>query len=85
MVKTGSFVAFSTAQEAAVIKHVLGQRIESPKVAFAGIAWFAGHLDEAIIKAEVMTDGILPGGEFVFVVGKPNEMKAMLIKSGFER
>lgn len=75
MIETRSFVAFASAKEAAVVEHVLGQGIECPEIAFTGIAGLTGNLDEAIVKAEVVSDGILPGREFVFVVGEPGYFK----------
>lgn len=70
MIEAGAFVAFASSQEAAVVEHVLGERIQRPEVAFAGIARFAWHFDETIVETEIVTDGVLPGGEFVLVVGE---------------
>lgn len=75
VIEAGALVAFATPQETAVVEHVLGQRIQCPEVAFARIAGLARHLDEAIVQAEIVPYGVLPGGELVLVVWKPVGLK----------
>ena len=52
--------AFPAPQEAAVLKHVLCVRVQSPVVALAGSAGLAGDLDEAVVEGQVVADGVLP-------------------------
>lgn len=63
-----SLIALPAPQEAAVVEHVLGQRIQRPEIALARISRLTGHLDEAVVQTEIVPDGVLPGGELVFVV-----------------
>lgn len=56
----GALEAFPPAQEAAVVKHVLGSGVQSPVVAFPGVAGLPGDLDEAIVEGEVVADAVLP-------------------------
>ena len=65
------FVTLASTQEASIVKHVFGQRIQGPVVAFSRIAGLSGNLDEAVIETEIMPDGVLPGGEFFAVVWEP--------------
>lgn len=50
VVKLHSLVPLTSSQEASIVEHVLGEWIESPEVAFAGISWLARYLDEAIVE-----------------------------------
>ena len=63
-----SLEAFSTAQEATVVEHAFARRIQRPVVAFPRVAGFARDLDEAIVQGQVVSDGVLPDGEFFPVV-----------------
>lgn len=62
--------ALSAAKEAAVVKHVLRGRVQRPVVALARIPRLPRDLDEAIVEGEVVSDGVLPGGELFSVVGE---------------
>ncbi|TNN62587.1 hypothetical protein EYF80_027186 [Liparis tanakae] len=52
--------ALPSPQEAAVLKHVPAVRVQSPKAAFPGLIGPPGDLDEAVVKREVVSQGILP-------------------------
>lgn len=66
-----SLVPFAAPQEGSVVEHVDGARVERPVVALARVARLPWHLDEAIVEAEVVSDGVLPGGELGLVVREP--------------
>jgi len=65
-----ALVALATAQEAAVVEHVLGVGVEGPVVALAGVARLPGDLDEAVVETQIVADRVLPRGELVPVVGE---------------
>ena len=67
--------SFPSPEKAAVVKHVLRCWVESPVVAFAGVAWFSGDLNEAVIETQIVPDAILPGGESFLVIWKPGNMQ----------
>lgn len=52
--------AFATAQEAAVFKHSEGLRMERPISALARFVRVSRNLDEAIVKAEIVSQRVLP-------------------------
>ena len=58
-------------QEAAVLEHVVGVGVEGPVAALAGLLVIPGDLDEALVEAEVVPDGVLPALLVVPVVGEP--------------
>ena len=47
-------------QEAAVLEHVVGVRVQGPVAALARFLVVAGHLDEALVEREVVADAVLP-------------------------
>lgn len=69
--KARSLVSLASAQEASIVKHVLGQRVQSPVVALARVPRLPGDLDEAVVERQVVPDAVLPGGELFAVVGEP--------------
>lgn len=75
MIEICAFVSFASTKKTTVVEHVLCQRIQCPEIAFAGVAGLAWNLDKAIVKAEVVSDGVLPGGKLIFVVRKSAEVK----------
>jgi len=44
-----TFVTLATAQEAAVVEHVLGHRVQRPVVALARVAGFPRDFDETVV------------------------------------
>jgi len=42
--------SFSSAQKAAVVKHVLGRRVQGPVVPFPRVSRFSRDLDEAVVE-----------------------------------
>jgi len=62
--------ALASAQEGAVVEHVLAVGVQRPVVAFARVAGLAGHLDKAVVEREVVPYAVLPGGEALLVVGE---------------
>lgn len=57
-------------QETAVLKHIGGHGVQSPVVAFSGIAGLSWHFHEAVIERQVVPDRVLPRRELLAVVGK---------------
>jgi len=49
-----ALVAFAPAQEAAVVEHVLGHRVQRPVVALARVARLARDLDEAVVQTQIV-------------------------------
>ena len=66
-----SLETFPPPEERPVVEHVLGVWVERPEVALARVARLPGHLDEAVVEAEVVPDAVLPGGVPAPVVRKP--------------
>lgn len=64
-------VPLAPAQEAAVVEHVLGHRVQRPVVALARVARFPRDLDETVVQRQVVPDRVLPRGKFVPVVREP--------------
>lgn len=52
--------AFATPQKAAVLEHAEGLRMQGPVRSFAGFVGMTRNLDEAIVEAEIMSQGVLP-------------------------
>lgn len=65
-----SLEALPSPEEAAVVEHVLGGRVQGPVVTFARVPRLPRDLNETVVEGEVVPDGVLPGGELVSVVGK---------------
>lgn len=72
-IHAGSFIAFPSAQERAVVEHILGHRIQGPKVTLARISRLTGHFYEAVIETEIVTDGVLPRRKLLLVVTESGE------------
>ena len=53
-------VALAAAQEAAVVEHALGVRVERPVVSFARAARLALYLHEAVVQRQVVPDRVGP-------------------------
>lgn len=45
-----AFVPLSAAQEASVVEHVLGHRVQRPIVALARVSRFPGDFDETVVE-----------------------------------
>lgn len=58
----------SPAQKAAVVEHVFRLRVQRPVVALARVARLARDLDEAVVKRQVVADGVLPRRELLPIV-----------------
>ena len=69
-------VALAAPQEAAVVEHVLGLRVQTPVAALARVAGLSGELDEAVVERQIVSDGVLPQRVLVAIVGKagPDEV-----------
>ena len=52
--------ALLAAQVAAVLEHVAALRVQRPEAALARLVGRPGHLDEAVVEAERVPDGVLP-------------------------
>lgn len=46
----GALVAFAAPQEAAVVEHIVGLRVEAPIAALAGISWLTREFHEAVVE-----------------------------------
>ena len=57
-------------QETPILEHLRAGRMKLPEVSFPRRAVLAGHLDEAVVETEVVSDGILPRGPALAVVGE---------------
>lgn len=79
-----SLVALPSAQEAAVIEHVLGQRIQCPEIALARIARLAWYLYKAVVQAEIVPYRVLPSGKLILIVWKTARISNGLIYSACE-
>jgi len=64
----GSLIALSSSKEAAILEHVLRCRIECPIVALTGIAGLSRNLDKTVIQRQIMTNAVLPMGEFLPII-----------------
>ena len=58
-------------EEGSVLKHGDGLGVERPVGALARPGGMPGHLDEAVVEAEVVSEGVLPPLGVVPVVGEP--------------
>lgn len=58
-------------QEAAVLKHVPAVRVQSPEAALPRLIGPPGDLDEAVVKGQVVSQGVLPPLRVLPVIGKP--------------
>ena len=67
---------FSPPEEASVVEHVLGEGVQGPVVALAGIPGLPRYFDEAVVEREVVPDAVLPRGELLLVIGEavPDEV-----------
>ena len=54
------FEAFPAPQEAAILEHVSGVRVERPVAALSGAVWAPRDLDEAVVEGEVVAQRVLP-------------------------
>lgn len=61
----------SPAMIVAVLEHVLVRWMEAPEVALTVRGIFARHLDEALVQAQVVPDGVLPAALVLLKVRKP--------------
>ena len=59
-----------SSQETPIFEHFRARRVELPEVSFPRGAVLPGHLYEAVIEAEVVSDRVLPSGPALAVVGK---------------
>lgn len=60
--------ALPPAQEAPVVEHVRGIRVQGPVVAFSRVTGLSWDFDEAVVQGEIVADGVLPRREFLSVV-----------------
>lgn len=60
--------ALPPAQEAPVVEHVRGVRVQGPIVAFSRIPGLSWDFHEAVVEGEIVADRVLPRGELLPVV-----------------
>ena len=60
--------AFPASQKAAVVKHIGRLWIQGPVVPLPGVPWLPGYLHKTVVQGQVVSDGVLPGGELFPVV-----------------
>lgn len=53
-----------------ILKHVRALGVQRPVAAFPGSALLPGHLDEAVVKREVVANGVLPALLVIVVKGE---------------
>lgn len=70
MLGTQHLEALPSPQEAAVLKHVTAVRMKSPEAAFPRLIRPTGYLDEAVVKREVVSQGILPSLGILSIIWK---------------
>ena len=63
--------ALPAAEEGAVLEHGDGARVERPEGALARAVGAARDLDEAVVEAQVVSQGVLPSGGVGLVVWEP--------------
>ena len=56
----GTLEAFLSSEVAAVLKHVAGIGVQRPEGSLARLVGCPWYLEEAIVEAERMSDGVLP-------------------------
>ena len=62
--------ALAAAEEGAVLEHGDGLGVERPEGALARAVGAARDLDEAVVEAEVVAEGVLPALRVLLVVGE---------------
>ena len=55
---------FSPPEEGPVVEHVVAVGVEAPVAALARLLVVPGHLHEALVEGEVVSDGVLPTLKF---------------------
>ena len=68
-------VPLPASEEGSIVEHVDGPGVEGPVVTLAGVARLARHLHETVVERQVVSDGVLPGGELCLVVREPVDDK----------
>lgn len=63
--------ALPSPEEAAVFEHVPAVRVQSPEAAFPGLVGPPRDLDEAVVKGEVVSQGVLPPLGVLSVIREP--------------
>ena len=58
-------------EQGAVLEHLDGLGVECPVGALARPVWSPGNLDEAVIEAEIVSEGVLPPLRVLPVIRKP--------------
>ena len=62
--------SISSTKETTILEHFRAGRMKLPEVSLPRGAVLAGHLDEAVVKTEVVSDGVLPCRPAFAVVGE---------------
>ena len=60
----------ATSKKATVLEHLAAGWMQLPEVSLARRAVLSGNLDEAVVEAEVVSDGVLPRRPSLAVVGE---------------
>lgn len=74
--------AFPPPQEAPVLKHVGGVGIQRPVVALPGVPGLSWHLYKTVIERKIVSDRVLPGGEFLPVINEAVADKVTYLAEG---
>lgn len=70
-----TFIALAAPQEAAIVEHILGLRVQTPVAALAWIARLARQLDETIVERQVVANAVLPERILVAIIRKTRANK----------
>ncbi len=66
----GGLEAAFTTEVGAVVEHTVGCGVKGPESTLSGSLLVSWNLDETVIEAEIVTDGVLPTLLILAVVGK---------------
>ena len=71
-----------SSKKTAILKHFRASRMKLPKVPLARRPVLARHFDKTVVETEIVTDGILPRGPALTIIGKLlNDVIANLTQS----
>lgn len=65
-----ALISFPSPQKTSVVKHVLAGGVKCPVVAFSRISRLPWNFHKAVIEREVVSNAVLPSGEFFSEIGK---------------
>ena len=57
---TQHFEPFAASQETSILKHVPAAGVQCPETSLTWLVWAPGDFDEAVVKGQVVSQGVLP-------------------------